>query len=142
MIDDPLGEYLDLISFNEYLGWYGGTPASCRTAAWGTKYNKPLFISETGAGALGGFHGDSLTVWSEEYQAWYFKEQTEMLRRMPEGFSGVSPWILADFRSPRRNNPVYQQGWNRKGLISQQGNKKAAFFILRNYYNDMEKKYR
>jgi beta-glucuronidase len=61
---------------------------------------------------------------------------------MPEGFSGVSPWILADFRSPRRNNPVYQQGWNRKGLISQQGNKKAAFFILRNYYNDMEKKYR
>jgi beta-glucuronidase len=142
MIDDPLGEYLDLISFNEYLGWYGGTPASCRTAAWGTKYNKPLFISETGAGALGGFHGDSLTVWSEEYQAWYFKEQTEMLRRMPEGFSGVSPWILADFRSPRRNNPVYQQGWNRKGLISQQGNKKAAFFILRDYYNDMEKKYR
>ena len=142
MIDDPLGEYLDLVSFNECLGWYGGTPASCRTALWGTKYNKPLFISETGAGALGGFHGDSLTIWSEEYQAWYFREQTAMLKKMPEGFSGVSPWILSDFRSPRRNNPVYQQGWNRKGLIDQQGNKKQAFFILKNYYNEMEKAYK
>ncbi|HEY4154799.1 MAG TPA: glycoside hydrolase family 2 TIM barrel-domain containing protein [Puia sp.] len=139
MVDDPLGEYLDLISFNEYLGWYGGTPESCRTASWGTKYNKPLFISETGAGALGGFHADTLTVWSEEYQAWYFKEQTQMMERMPDGFSGVSPWILADFRSPRRNNPVYQQGWNRKGLIGQDGNKKQAFFILKHYYDVMEK---
>ena len=139
MVNDPLGEYLDLISFNEYLGWYGGTPESCRTAVWGTKYDKPLFISETGAGALGGFHGDSLTVWSEEYQARYFKEQTAMFKRMPEGFSGVSPWILADFRSPRRNNPIYQEGWNRKGLIDQHGNKKQAFFILRDYYREMEK---
>jgi beta-glucuronidase len=142
MIDDPLGESLDLVSFNEYLGWYGGTPASCRTALWETKYNKPLFISETGAGALGGYHADSLTIWSEEYQAWYFAEQTAMLEKMPEGFSGVSPWILADFRSPRRNNPVYQQGWNRKGLIDQQGNKKQAFFILKKYYERMEKKYK
>ena len=65
-----------------------------------------------------------------------------MLKKMPEGFSGVSPWILSDFRSPRRNNPVYQQGWNRKGLIDQQGNKKQAFFILKNYYNEMEKAYK
>jgi beta-glucuronidase len=141
-VDDPLGEFLDLVSFNEYLGWYGGTPASCRTATWGTKYNKPLFISETGAGALGGYHADSLTVWSEEYQAWYFAEQTAMLEKMPEGFSGASPWILADFRSPRRNNPLYQKGWNRKGLIDQQGNKKRAFFILKQYYDKMEKKYK
>jgi beta-glucuronidase len=140
MVNDPLSEYLDLISFNEYLGWYGGTPASCRTASWGTKYDKPLFISETGAGALGGFHGDSLTMWSEEYQEWYYKEQTAMFKRMPEGFAGVSPWILVDFRSPRRNNPVYQEGWNRKGLIDQEGKKKKAFFILKSYYDEMKKK--
>jgi beta-glucuronidase len=140
VIDDPLGKYVDVVAFNEYLGWYGGTPENCRKAIWASKYNKPLFISETGAEALGGFHADSLTIWSEEFQEWYYKEQITMMKRMPENFAGISPWILADFRSPRRNNPTYQEGWNNKGLIDQKGNKKKAFYILRKYYNEMEKK--
>lgn len=139
-IDDPLGQYVDVVAFNEYLGWYGGTPESCRTANWTTQYNKPIFISETGAEALGGFHADSLTLWSEEFQEWYYKEQVAMLKRMPENFVGISPWILTDFRSPRRNNPTYQEGWNNKGLIDQKGKKKKAFYVLKNYYNEMEKK--
>jgi beta-glucuronidase len=134
MIDDPLGQYVDLVAFNEYLGWYGGLPSSCRTTNWATIYEKPLFISETGGDALGGFHADSLTRWSEEYQEWYFKEQVNMLKRMPENFVGISPWILADFRSPKRNNPAYQQGWNRKGLIDNKGKKKKAFAVLKRYY--------
>lgn len=138
VIDDPLGQYVDVVAFNEYLGWYGGTPLSCRTANWSTKYDKPMFISETGAEALSGYHADSLTLWSEEFQEWYYKEQIGMLKRMPENFIGISPWILADFRSPRRNNPVYQQGWNNKGLIDQKGRKKKSFFILKKYYTEMK----
>jgi beta-glucuronidase len=134
IIDDPLGEYVDLVSVNEYLGWYGGLPSDCRTATWQVKYDKPLFFSETGAEALGGFHGDSLTRWSEEYQEWYYREQIKMMRRMPENFIGLSPWISNDFRSPRRNNPIYQEGWNNKGLVSHDGKKKKAFFVLREYY--------
>jgi beta-glucuronidase len=136
-VDDPLGEYVDVVAFNEYLGWYGGTPESCRTANWATKYNKPLFISETGAEALGGYHADSATLWSEEFQEWYYKEQVAMLKRMPDNFIGISPWILADFRSPRRNNATYQEGWNNKGLIDQHGNKKKAFYIMKAYYDEM-----
>jgi beta-glucuronidase len=138
-IDDPLGKYVDLIAFNEYLGWYGGTPESCRAARWTTKYDKPLFISETGAEALGGYHADSLTLWSEEFQARYYTEQIAMLKRMPENFTGVSPWILWDFRSPRRNNPYYQEGWNNKGLVGQKGEKKEAFFVLKDYYEQLKK---
>ena len=140
-IDDPLGAYVDVVAFNEYLGWYGGRPESCRRANWSTVYDKPLFISETGAEALGGFHADSATLWSEEFQEWYYREQVAMLQRMPENFVGISPWILADFRSPRRNNPVYQQGWNNKGLIDQKGRKKKAFFILKAYYSRMKAEY-
>ena len=136
-IDDPLGEFTDIVSVNEYLGWYGGLPSSCRTAKWDVKYSKPLFFSETGAEALGGFHGDSLTRWSEKYQEWYYKEQVEMMKRMPDNYVGMSPWILNDFRSPRRNNPVYQEGWNNKGLFDQQGNKKKAFYVLKKYYDEM-----
>jgi len=139
-IDDPLGEFTDIVSVNEYLGWYGGLPSSCRTAKWDVKYSKPLFFSETGAEALSGFHGDSLTRWSEEYQEWYYKEQVEMMKRMPDNYVGLSPWILNDFRSPRRNNPVYQEGWNNKGLFDHQGKKKKAFYVLKKYYDEMEVK--
>ncbi|MBC7888229.1 MAG: beta galactosidase jelly roll domain-containing protein [Ferruginibacter sp.] len=139
-VDDPLGQYTDIVSVNEYLGWYGGLPNDCRNAQWKIKYDKPLFISETGAEALGGFHGDSLTRWSEEYQQWFYREQVEMMKRMPSGFSGLSPWILNDFRSPRRNNPLYQQGWNNKGLFDHNGKKKKAFYVLKAYYDEMEKK--
>lgn len=138
-IDDPLGEFVDLVAFNEYLGWYGGSPDKCRTTTWDTPYDKPLFVSETGGDAKGGFHADSLTRFSEEYQEWYFREQVAMFKRMPAKYVGVSPWILADFRSPRRNHPLYQEGWNRKGLYDDKGNKKKAFYILKKYYNEIEK---
>jgi beta-glucuronidase len=141
-IDDPLGQFTDIISVNEYLGWYGGLPNNARTAKWEVKYNKPLFFSETGAEALSGYHADSLTRWSEEFQEWYYKEQIDMMKRMPENYSGLSPWILNDFRSPRRNNPTYQEGWNNKGLFDQKGNKKKAFYVLKAYYDEMEKTYK
>lgn len=139
-IDDPLGQYTDIVSVNEYLGWYGGLPSNARTAKWEVKYDKPLFFSETGAEALSGFHGDSLTRWSEEYQEWYYREQIEMMKRMPDNYVGLSPWILNDFRSPRRNNPVYQEGWNNKGLLDHEGKKKKAFYVLKNYYDEMQKR--
>ena len=141
LIDDPLGQFTDLVSVNEYLGWYSGLPDNCRTAQWQTKYDKPLFFSETGAEALGGFHADSLTRWSEEYQEWFYKEQIAMMKRMPDNYMGLAPWILADFRSPKRNNPTYQEGWNNKGLVDHKGNKKKAFYVLRDYYREMEKKH-
>jgi beta-glucuronidase len=141
-IDDPLGQYTDIVSVNEYLGWYGSLPNNCRHAKWAVKYDKPLFFSETGAEALGGFHADSLTRWSEEYQEWYYREQIEMMKRMPDNYVGISPWILNDFRSPKRNNPLYQEGWNNKGLFDQKGNKKKAFYILKQYYDEVERSWK
>lgn len=138
-IDDPLGEFTDIVSVNEYLGWYGGLPDAAQTAQWEVVYDKPLFFSETGAGAKAGYHAEKENRWSEEYQEWFYKEQVAMMKRMPENYSGMSPWILTDFRSPRRNHPVYQEGWNRKGLIDNRGNKKKAFYILKNYYDELEK---
>jgi beta-glucuronidase len=141
-IDDPLGQYVDMVSVNEYLGWYGGLPSDCQKAVWEVKYDKPLFFSETGAEAVSGMHADSLTRWSEEYQEWYYKEQVNMMKRMPDNYVGLSPWILADFRSPKRNNPEYQDGWNNKGLIDHEGQKKLAFEVLRNYYLEMKRKFK
>lgn len=137
-INDPLGAYTDIVSVNEYLGWYGGLPSSCESAQWKTVYDKPLIISETGAGALQGFYADSLTRWSEDYQEWFYKEQVKMLKRMPDNYTGLTPWILVDFRSPKRNNPDYQNGWNRKGLISNNGKKKKHFMYFKNIMSKLK----
>jgi beta-glucuronidase len=50
--------------------------------------------------------------------------------------AGLSPWILVDFRSPRRNLPEIQDGYNRKGLISNDGQKKKAFWVMLDYYSN------
>lgn len=141
VIDDPLGEFTDIVSVNQYLGWYEGLPDDAQKTEWEVKHDKPLFFSETGAGAKGDFHADKRTRWSEEFQFWFYEEQIKMMKRMPDNYSGIAPWILIDFRSPRRNHPEYQEGWNRKGLIDENGNKKKAFYVLKEYYDEMEKKY-
>lgn len=141
IINDPLGEKLDLLAFNEYIGWYDGLPEKCSEVDWEFAYDKPVHISETGAGALQGFYADKETVWSEEYQMLLYQQQVEMIKREPQ-IKGISPWILVDFRSPRRQHPVYQQFWNRKGLISNSGTKKKAFFILKIYYEEIEEVYK
>ncbi len=137
-IDDPFAEVVDVLSFNQYIGWYDGLPDKARRINWKIDINKPVLISEFGAGAKFGFHADSLTRWSEEYQAWLYTETLDLVERIPQ-LAGFSPWILADFRSPRRPLPGIQDGWNRKGLISSEGDKKQAFYILQDYYQNKAK---
>jgi len=137
MIDDPFGEYLDVIGLNEYLGWYDGLPEKADKINYKTNYDKPVIVSEFGADALQGLHGDSLTRWTEEYQANVYEHQINLMKRIPN-LSGISPWILADFRSPRRNLPGIQDHWNRKGLISDKGIKKKSFYILKKFYEGIE----
>ena len=137
MIDDPLGEHLDVLGCNEYIGWYDGLPDKADNIRWQVAYDKPLIISEFGAGALAGKHGDMLERWTEEYQENLYRHQIEMLRELPF-LSGMSPWILVDFRSPRRPLPEIQDFWNRKGLISNKGQKKKAFFILQSFYESLQ----
>lgn len=132
-ISDPLMEHLDIISFNEYLGWYGGMPDECRKKTISSNANKPIIVSEFGGGALKGFYADSLTRWSEDFQAYLYKENIAMFDKI-DGLAGMTPWILVDFMSPLRQLPDIQDGWNRKGLISEKGEKKKAFYVLKNYY--------
>lgn len=140
VVDDPFGENADVISVNQYIGWYGSAlPDVIKNLEFDIKFDKPFIFSEFGAGALGGYHADSLTRWSEEYQEWYYRESLNMCDRIDQ-LRGMSPWVLVDFQSPRRRLPKYQDGFNRKGLISSEGKKKKAFFVLKKYYDNKELK--
>ncbi len=154
-IDDPLGDLVDVIGYNEYLGWYMSgmitdalvargmdvTEAQVRELmltemvkfSIGTDFGKPLVISEFGAGAKQGLRGGPLDVWSEDYQARVYQQQLKMLENSG-ALRGISPWILKDFRAPYRLNTDKQDYWNRKGLLSEQGREKLAFKLLSDYY--------
>lgn len=132
---DPLAGDLDILSINTYNGWY--TPdrlSDLPASVWHVPADRPLVFSEFGADAKSGFHSpDKKQKFSEEFQAEYYRKTLEMADRVPT-LRGMSPWILKDFRSPRRQNPDFQMGWNRKGLISETGQRKMAFDVLANYY--------
>ena len=141
-IDDPLGADLDVLAVNTYNGWYTPDPLSkVPDIQWRSAYNKPLIFSELGAGALAGYHDDPANPhkFSEEFQADYYGATLKMVSKIPF-LRGISPWILKDFRSPRRQHPIYQQGWNRKGLDSPTGVRKEAFGVLAGYYRSLEQK--
>ena len=149
-IDDPLGESVDLISYNEYFGWYYVTfftdqmkisEGTLRKLMFevmpdikiSSSFNKPIHISEFGAGAKYGNHTNK--IWSEEYQAKLYKHQLEMLSNNPQ-IQGISPWVFKDFRAMLRPLPGIQDFYNRKGLIDENGNKKEAFDVLADFYEN------
>ena len=140
-IDDPLIPSLDVVAVNTYNGWYSEDPLpSLPDFVWHSSYDKPLVFSEFGAGATAGFHDSARThKFSEEFQADYYRYTLAMAATIPF-LRGMSPWILKDFRSPRRQHPIYQQGWNRKGLESPTGVRKQAFGVLAAFYADLEKR--
>jgi len=138
IVQDPLADIVDVVAFNQYVGWYDGLPEKCDRVTWEIPYNKPVFVSEFGGGAREGFHGDKTQRWTEEFQEDLYRQTLPMLDKI-DGLVGMSPWILVDFRSPKRVLPGIQDGFNRKGLVSDEGKKKKAFFVLQDYYRKRAK---
>ncbi len=132
--NDPLADALDVVGVNNYIGWYNGKPSDADTMTW-TLPNKPIIMSEFGAEAKYGNHGSITQRWTEEMQADLYKQQLIMFAKIPQ-LRGITPWVLFDFRSTTRNIPKLQDGYNRKGLFSELGQKKQAFFVLQKAYED------
>lgn len=139
-IADPLLAHLDVMAVNTYAGWYGDDLlADLSKLRWELPTDKPLIASEFGADALAGHHDSTNPPrkWSEEFQAEYYRATLAMLHKIPN-LRGLSPWVLKDFRSPRREHPVFQNGWNRKGLISETGQRKQAFGVMAEHYRALD----
>lgn len=137
VMNDPLIKELDVVAVNKYMGWYHQWPVTPDKAIWDVAKGQPLLITEFGGEALYGQTGDPdlVSSWSEDYQATLFNDNLEMFKHIPN-LRGTSPWILFDFRSPFRFHPTNQEGWNRKGLVSDQGFRKKAWYIMKEYYDN------
>jgi beta-glucuronidase len=131
-LQDNMSKYVDVVSFNQYIGWYRDVNDAPKMV-WEIPYDKPVIVSEFGGGAKYGLHGAKNQRWTEEFQENLYKENVAMLDKI-EGLAGTSPWILKDFRSPRRVLNGIQDYYNRKGLYSDKGEKKKAFYVLQEWY--------
>ncbi|MBR3538497.1 MAG: glycoside hydrolase family 2 [Eubacterium sp.] len=135
-IEDRLEESLDIIGVNEYIGWY--------TADWNKLPDffenshpaKPVIITEFGADARPHLRDTVTDKGTEDCQAYVYRKQTEQIRKIPY-IKGMTPWILYDFRCPRRTS-VLQKYYNTKGLLS--ADKKyinPAFYVLQKFYQEL-----
>ena len=131
-LNDNMNKYVDVVSFNQYIGWYRDVNDAPKMR-WEIPYNKPVIISEFGGGAKYGYHGEKNQRWTEEFQENLYRENLAMMDKL-EGLAGTTPWILKDFRSPRRVLTGIQDYYNMKGVVSDKGEKKKAFYVLKQWY--------
>ncbi len=132
-ITDRLIDALDVIGINEYCGWYTPDFAKLPELFANSAPKKPVIISEFGADARAGHHGTKDDMGTEECQAEIYKKQIQTLSGIPY-VRGMTPWILHDFRCPRRLH-VLQDFYNIKGLCTaDRARKKQAFFVMQAFY--------
>ncbi|MFX1596355.1 MAG: glycoside hydrolase family 2 protein [Promethearchaeota archaeon] len=131
LIPDLTRKYVDVATINTYFGWYYGHEKMIslildiiRTPA----FNKPWIYTEFGAGAKYGFHAawNKQIKYSEEKQL-NLIDFTIRTINSKEYFAGWFIWIYRDFKSPIKTNQ-FQQGFNRKGIISEVKNEKKLIY--------------
>ncbi len=133
MIEDRLAACLDVIGINEYFGWYEADMDHLSYLLERSSPGKPVIITETGADAVVGLRGGKRRLFTEDCQVDVYRQQIERLRKASY-VKGMTPWILYDFRTERRQTR-FQGGYNRKGLIAaDHRTRKDAFDVLRQFY--------
>jgi beta-glucuronidase len=136
MIEDRLAALLDVFGINEYYGWYDPDFSKLPKILSGSNPEKPVVICEFGGGARAGQRGTVDDLFTEDKQRALYEKQIETFKSCPY-IAGTTPWILYDFRCPRRVNR-YQEGFNRKGLIdADRKTKKLAFYVMQKFYGAM-----
>ena len=132
-IADRLADELDIIGVNQYFGWYVPNFDLLPQLFENSRPDKPVILTEFGADALYGHHGTEADKGTEECQAYIYTRQLREIEKI-DYVRGMTPWLLYDFRSPRRVN-VLENGFNRKGLISgDRLGRKLAWQVLHDFY--------
>lgn len=138
-IEDRLEQHLDIIGLNEYLGWYTADWSRLPGLFDNSSPEKPVIITEFGADAYPYLRGTITDKGTEDCQAYVYKKQIDKIRQIPY-IKGMTPWILYDFRCPRRTSAI-QKFYNTKGLLSaDKKHKKLAFKILQDFYTELSGK--
>ncbi|NNE07524.1 MAG: beta-glucuronidase, partial [Gemmatimonadetes bacterium] len=136
VVEDAFGEIADVLAINSYIGWYWAEVEDLRSCSVERAWDKPLILSEFGAGMKRGLRGPDTHRWTEDFGLRIYRETLDWSTRI-EGLAGISPWILKDFRSPRRQLTGVQDWYNLKGVVDHEGRRKEVFGLLRDHYRQV-----
>lgn len=136
---------IDVVSLNMYPGWYadpaqGSRPLAdvvpCLRGAWQTLAelgagNKPLIISEIGAGAIYGCRDRHAAHWSEEYQRDFLALTcAEIIGQ--ERYAGLTIWQYCDGRTYDDGRALGRpRAFNNKGTLDEYRRPKLAYDAVR-----------
>jgi len=139
-LSDPVADKLDVVSVNKYFGWYHPWTEKPEEMRIEIAPDRPFIYSEFGSEAMYGQDGDANKAWSwgELHQEKLYKDHVTMFANIAN-LRGVAPWVMVDFKSPYRLHQTQQNYWNRKGVISDKGLYKKAWYVLYDYYNSIKK---
>ena len=133
-INDEYVHISDVLSYNHYFGWYGGSTEM--NGPWfddfHKKYpNKPIGISEYGCEALN-WHTSTPTQgdYTEEYQSYYHEELIKQIAERPFLWA-THVWNMFDFAADARSEGG-ENGMNHKGLVTfDRKYKKDSFYAYK-----------
>ncbi len=125
-------EYTDVISINQYHGWYYGTKDSWQPFLDSFKErleslnlsDKPMLMSEFGGAALYGHHTFDNVKWTEEYQAELLSHCLTVFHESPM-ISGYYIWQFTDMRSNK--DLAKAKCLNNKGILNEYRNPKLSY---------------
>lgn len=135
----PLWAITDIVSVNQYLGWYDGSredygPFLDRLHA--ALPGRPLALSEYGAEAVLRWHSDAPRCmdYTEEYQALVHESAWSAIAERP-WLVGAWVWNMFDFAASHRSEGGVE-GRNNKGLVTyDRRTRKDAFWFYKACWN-------
>ena len=133
-VRDKVAPTMDVICVNRYYGWYifpGNLDAAQQATRAELEYfaafGKPLMITEYGADAIGGIHSAVPNMFSEEFQAEYYKAINAVLDEFPFVI-GEHAWNFADFQTVQG---TMRADGNKKGVFTRDRRPKLAAHYLK-----------
>ena len=137
--DDEYVHISDVLSYNHYFGWYGGSTEM--NGPWFDNFhkkypNKAIGISEYGCEALD-WHTSNPTQgdYTEEYQAYYHEELIKQIADRPYLWA-THVWNMFDFAADARSEGG-ENGMNHKGLVTfDRKYKKDSFYAYQAWLSD------
>jgi beta-glucuronidase len=138
-------EYCDVISLNQYVGWYDGVYRdwdhyldTMEAHFKANGLNKPVIMGEFGAAAIYGHHTFDNLKWTEEYQATLVAECIE--RFYKRGFAGTFVWQFSDIRTSKEMGLNRARSFNNKGIVNEYRRPKLAYGAVKSIYGKISKK--
>jgi beta-glucuronidase len=149
VFDDVCLDLADVVSVNCYPGWYRGEIADIPAYLDGVVAHlaktghgdKPLIISEIGAGAVPGWRDWHGCRWTEQYQARLLDAVIGHLFVQRDRFSGLSIWQFCDCRSSEMTSRILgrPRGFNNKGVVDEYRRPKLAYEVVKRHFHALQR---